>query len=61
MHIVVRYLSATEAHTLCAVLRAARLQIETGDTQLAQTDELLMPALDGACGSVPARYLDEAL
>ncbi|MFZ4286377.1 hypothetical protein [Variovorax sp. HJSM1_2] len=61
MQIVARYLTPTEAHMLCGCLRAARIPAETGDTNLVQADELLSPALGGACLRVPEKYVAEAL
>jgi hypothetical protein len=58
--IVAKNLSATEAHMLCACLKAGGVPAETADTNMVQTNALLSIAVGGASVRVPAHCVDEA-
>lgn len=61
MEVVARHLSPTEAHLLCACLRAGGVPAEAGDTQTVQAHGLLAGALGGACLRVPAHFKASAM
>jgi hypothetical protein len=58
--IVAKNLSATEAHILCACLRAAGIAAQTADTNLVQTHNLLAIAVGGASVRVAANDVVQA-
>ena len=57
---VANNLSATEAHMLCACLRAAGIAAQTADTNLVQTHNLLAIAVGGASVRVAANDVAQA-
>jgi hypothetical protein len=57
---VARFLDATQAHLVCACLRAARLPAVVADANLVQTNSLWSAAMGGARVMVPAHRVAEA-
>ena len=60
MVILERDLTPTEAHMLCACLRAAGIEAEAGDTNFVQFNALLAIAVGGAKVRVPETQLKDA-
>ncbi len=58
--LLARDLEPMQAQILCARLRAAGIDADAGDVNLAQTHSLLSIAIGGACIRVPGAELEPA-